>query len=553
MLNRLRSIRVISLIFIGLFLVGCSAAQGSSPQPNFLSQKVSAPDCSYGGEIKSIEAVDEYTVQFTLCTPDSAFPAKIASPIFAIQDSEYLSQMHGDSELISKAPNGTGSYVLKEWRPDNTIVLTPSETYWGVPAVTQRIEFRWEPDQNRRFSEYDFTQIEGMDFPSIVMTKPFTYLSYIYNNPNLKMVPHSPLNLYYIGFNNRFSPFDNPEVRKAFAIALDREKLIDITFPGGTELAQQLIPTMITPGRSLELKWHAINPDEARNMLEKISFNFDQEITLAFINAPMQTLYSPAALASEIKNQLEAIGVKIVLKPLAQSEFEQSLQDGNEMFFINWYMADYQDGVAFFEKPFISQASYFGNAYSDLQQGILQVRSEGSPINQQTVFDRLNQTVLDEVPLIPIGHSPDLTVFRSSLKNVASNAYFENLEDVVSDKKVIRYIADTVPLSLWPTDEENYATFRVTRLLYDTLLSPGFGDVDFEPLLAESWTSNADLTEWTFLLRYNVQFSNGSSFDANDVVSSFTALWDASDPNHKGRTGEFAIFHRLFGNMINEN
>ncbi len=108
------------------------------------------------------------------------------------------------------------------------------------------------------------------------------------------------------------------------------------------------------------------------------------------------------------------------------------------------------------------------------------------------------------------------------------------------------------PGSLWPADEDDYATFRITRLLYDTLLVPGFGGEKFQPLLAENWESNADLTEWTFHLRYNVQFSNGSQFDANDVVASFAAIWDASDPNHKGRTGEFSMFKRLFGSLIND-
>ena len=39
---------------------------------------VAAPDCEYGGEFKSIEAVDEFTVKVTLCVPDPAFPSKIA-------------------------------------------------------------------------------------------------------------------------------------------------------------------------------------------------------------------------------------------------------------------------------------------------------------------------------------------------------------------------------------------------------------------------------------------------------------------------------------------
>ena len=75
--------------------------------PNFEPMVVSAESCDYGGEFKSIEAVDEYTVKFTLCAPDPAFPSKVAFSVFAIQDKEYLDANSGDSVKMSEAPNGT--------------------------------------------------------------------------------------------------------------------------------------------------------------------------------------------------------------------------------------------------------------------------------------------------------------------------------------------------------------------------------------------------------------------------------------------------------------
>ena len=542
---------ILTLVFM---VSGCSSVVPST-EANvvYRTQAVRANNCNYGGEIKAVEAVDEYTVRFQLCTPDSALPAKLAAPIFAIQDSEYLAEMGGDSARISAAPNGTGPYILKEWLPETAAVLTPSATYWGMPPASPKVEFRWQPDQSRRFSDYDFTAIEGMDFPSVVMTKPFTYLQYTYANKDLKVVNHDPLNLYYLGFNNALPPFDNVKVRQAFSLALNREKLLDLSFPGGTELAQQIIPTSVNPGRSRDLRWLATDTDKAQTLLTEAGFNLDQEITIAFPNAPMQSLYSPAALAAEVRAQLLEIGVEITMKPMDPVEFEKSISEGKEMFFIYWFMVDYQDGSAFFEKPFVAQAGNFGAPYTDLQKMIDDVRDTSDASEKQVIFDRLNQAVLDQVPLIPLGHSPNLTVFRSTLQNISSNAFYENLEDIVSDKNIIRFVGATVPLSLWPADEDDYATFRITRLMYDTLLAPGFGGQDFEPLLAERWSSNEDLTEWTFELRYNVQFADGSQLDANDVVASFAAIWDASSPNHKGRSGEFLMFKRLFGKMLNSD
>jgi len=398
----------------------------------------------------------------------------------------------------------------------------------------------------------DFTAIEGMDFPSIVMTKPFSYLTYTYANPDLKVVSHDPLNLYYLGFNNTIPPFDNVKVRQAFAYVLDQAVLLDLSFPTGTELANQLVPSSIYPGHSAELKWYSINLEQATALLNEAGFDFTQEIPIAYQNSPMQTLYSPNTLAMAVRDQLAEVGVKVVLEPMDTSVFEKNVEDGLEGFFIHWFMVDYLDGNAFFDKPFISEAKKFGLPYQDLQAYVAQVRSTASTVQQQAIYDQMNRTIIAQVPLIPLGHSPNLTVFRSTLQNISSNAFYENLEKIVSDKGTIRFIGPSEPGSLWPADEDDYTTFRTTRLLYDTLLTPGFGGEKFQPLLAESWESNTDLTEWTFHLRYNVQFSNGSQFDANDVVASFAAIWDASNPNHKGRTGEFAMFKRLFGSLIND-
>ena len=540
-----------------ILVMSISACTTQSTQTTLIDpynpMAVRAANCNYGGEIRSVQAVDEYTVRFTLCYPDSAFPAKVAAPIFAIQDSDYLKATGGDSLAISAAPNGTGPYILREWRAGTDVTLVTSPTYWGVPPATPKIEFRWQPDQSRRFSDVDFSSVEGMDFPSVVMTKPFSYLTYTYANPDLKVVAHDPLNLYYLGFNNSLAPFNNVQIRQAFAYALDQAVLLDLSFPSGTELANQLVPSSISPGRSADLNWYSTDLEKATALLNEAGFDFTQEITIAYQNSPMQTLYSPNTLAIAVRDQMAEIGVKVVLKPLDITAFEKSIAEGQEMFFIHWYMVDYVDGNAFFDKPFISEAVKFGEPYTDLQQLISEVRGIAGNDQKQAIFDRMNQIVVDQVPLIPLGHSPNLTVFRSTLRNISSNAFYENMEEINSDKDTIRFVGPSEPLSLWPADEDNFATFRITRLLYDTLLSPGFGGEKYQPLLAENWESNKDLTEWTFNLRYNVQFSDGSQFDANDVVASFAAIWDASDPNHKGRNGEFAMFKRLFGNLLHDN
>lgn len=65
--------------------------------------------------------------------------------------------------------------------------------------------------------------------------------------------------------------------------------------------------------------------------------------------------------------------------------------------------------------------------------------------------------------------------------------------------------------------------YMITELLYSNLTRLKV-DMSIEPDLAESWTANDALTEWTFKLRAGVKFHDGSAFTADDVVATFKAI-----------------------------
>jgi len=77
------------------------------------------------------------------------------------------------------------------------------------------------------------------------------------------------------------------------------------------------------------------------------------------------------------------------------------------------------------------------------------------------------------------------------------------------------------------------------------------GGTAVQPSLAESYEANDELTVWTFHLRQGVKFHDGSTLDANDVVTSLVLQWDAAHPLHKGNTGAFSYWSGLFGPYLN--
>ena len=109
----------------------------------------------------------------------------------------------------------------------------------------------------------------------------------------------------------------------------------------------------------------------------------------------------------------------------------------------------------------------------------------------------------------------------------------------------------TKPQSLYCADETEADTWRACAQITESLLGFKVGSAEVAPALAERYEPNEDLTEWTFHLRKNVKFHDGSVFDASDVVTSWAVQWDAKNPLHRGRSGAFDYFLWFFDAFLN--
>ena len=113
------------------------------------------------------------------------------------------------------------------------------------------------------------------------------------------------------------------------------------------------------------------------------------------------------------------------------------------------------------------------------------------------------------------------------------------------------YVQNAEPISLYCPDESDGETFTACAQVFEGLLGFKIGTSEVTPRLAESFEGNADATEWTFKLRPEVKFHNGATLEAGDVLASLGAMWDAKNPNHKGRTGTFEDRTAYFGPFLN--
>ncbi len=570
---------LLSLLLIVVFsLVGCAGAQPAAPAPTKAPAaapteapapapteapaaapteapapaptEATAPqamDCAYGGLLKSIDAVDDQTVKFTLCQPDVAFPSKAAFTAFNIYPSEYLEKTKGSGDILDK-PIGTGPYKLDSWKKGDSVTLKAFDGYWGEKAKTKTLVFRWSPEAAQRLVELQNGAVDGIDNPS-----PDDFAT-IEGDSALKLYPREGLNIFYISFNNTAKPFDNEKVRQAIAIGIDRKRIVDNFYPAGSTVADYFTPCAI-PGGCEGTKWPEFDVKKAKALLAEAGYpnGFDTEI--AFRDVVRGYLPQPRVVAEDLQAQLKELGINAKITVMESTAFLDAAKLGElkGITMLGWG-ADYPDQTNFLDYHFGSGASkQFGDGFPDLQDILKQAAAQADPAERLKLYAKANDLLVQHAPMVPIAHGNSATVFKAGVKGAhaapLTNEKFAVMELPGQDTLV--WMQNGEPGSAFCADEEDGEAFRLCEQVQESLLAYEVGGTKVEPALAESYESNKDLTEWTFHLRKGVKFHDGSDLDAKDVLTSFEAQWDAKSPMHVGRMGTFTYFSALFGAFKN--
>jgi ABC-type transport system substrate-binding protein len=262
-------------------------------------------------------------------------------------------------------------------------------------------------------------------------------------------------------------------------------------------------------------------------------------------------MFNPAVVARKIQVDLMAAGFKVNLLSLPGDEFRTAVDSGKLAFYLDEVDADIADPSNFYDRLFLARERFLGDPDGDIQAAVRKASTTADSSSRKVYYDTANKLIYQKAAIVPIAHASNATIFRDIVDNVSVGPTAENFPDMSTLPGSMTFIQTFEPKSLNPGDEVNRDDMRIARLLYDTLVINEPGGTAIQPSLAESWSTNTEMTDWTFNLRYDVRFTDGKVLDANDVVATFDALWNASSINHEGRTGEFTLFKRLFGGFIN--
>jgi peptide/nickel transport system substrate-binding protein len=510
-----------------------------------------ATSCDYGGEVQSITAVDAQTVTFQLCYPDPAFPSKVAFSSLAILPSEYIESTGGGGDLVS-SPIGTGPYMLQEWNLGDSVVLSAYDGYWGDKAIEPTMIFRWNSEATARLTELQAGQVDGIDNPA-----PGDF-AVIEGDSNLALYPREGLNVFYFGINNTVAPFDNVKVRQAISYAIDRQRIVDNFYPGGSSVADQFMPTTIF-GYTGEVEQLPYDPDMARQLLEEAAaedgFTLPIETTLSYRDVVRGYLPQPGVVAQDIQAQLAEVGINVTIDVQESGTFLDNAAQGNLSLHLLGWGADYPDATNFLDYHFGTGSSdQFGDKFTEVTEPLTAAARLADPDERYPFYIEANTAIRDLVPMVPIAHGGSAVAYKASIigahASPLGNEQFSQMEDPDDDNMI--FMQNAEPPGLYCGDETDGEALRVCEQITEPLLGYEKGGTAVVAGLADTWEASEDLQTWTFHLREGVTFHDGSALDANDVVLSFGMQWDFASPYHVGRSGEFTYWQGYFGALLNQ-
>lgn len=347
--------------------------------------------------IEGLTAPDDHTVQVRIDAPKPYFLYKLTFPTAFIVDRK---NVESGVEWY-RQPNGTGPYRLHEWKRFELIAYEANPDFYLGPPSLPYVVVQLYSGVGIRLYESDEIDITGI---SSYDADRFQEVSEPLHNQLLTGVN---LCTGYITFDTTRPPFDDLNVRKAFSMAFDRQKYIDVVFNGHALPANGLYPPGL-PGFNLALKGLPYDPVKARHLLAISKYGGPEELPpIVFTDAGIGTSID-ADIAALAEMWEQNLGVTITIENLEPNYFLDQINSGyhGQLIYGGW-CADYPDPENFADVLFHSGSTQNSGGYSNAELDALleAARIEQDVTERIAMYQQAEQIIVDDAAALFTTHS----------------------------------------------------------------------------------------------------------------------------------------------------
>ncbi len=347
----------------------------------------------------AFELVDDYTLVMHLEVPNSLAMKALTLQNIVPVNPELLTPYMTDDDPFGRAwlsvnEAGSGPFLLEDWVPASTVVLSRFDDYWKGPAALEKVIIKIIPSVADRILALEAGEVD------MIMDVPPRDIARLEANPEIKMISAPSRKMVILGLSEDVSPFDNVKVRQAIAYAVPYDTILEQVYKGYARPNRSGFNAPGTPTYTEEYWVYETDLDKARELLEEAGYPNGFATTLA-VKAGIE---EDEEAAVWIKANLEQIGITVNVesKPLAAWLTEARAHTlpmyiSTHAFWLNDPLYGYYFGVRTGGGP--NYANYSNQEVDEL----IAEYFPSTDIEARTAASRrIQEIVAEELPVIPL-------------------------------------------------------------------------------------------------------------------------------------------------------
>jgi ABC-type transport system substrate-binding protein len=359
--------------------------------------------------IEGVEVIDDHTLQVRIESPVSYFLAKLTYPVAWVVDRYNVVlpnwQLH---------PNGTGPFRHLQHLEEEIFILERNPWYYNEPPRIDYVVYLMYAGYTQRL--YETGEVDYAGLTRDQLDRASDPGDGLFGS----IFSETSLCTYYVTFNTKLPPFDDLNVRRAFVLAVDRERYVEAITNNEAVVGRGLLPPGM-PGYSDEIVLPNYDPEGARELLAASPY-YDGSQDPPPITWTLPTsggYYSPAA-AFLVDTWEEVLGVTILVEGIDWESYNDQIDAGLYGQLLNeGWCADYPDPENFLDVLFHSGSAqnhaYYQNMAFDAL--IATARAEPDIERRLETYREAEQLLVDDAPLLILHHSaPSYGVWKPYVK-----------------------------------------------------------------------------------------------------------------------------------------
>ena len=362
-----------------------------------------------------VEALDDFTLQVQLRGPIPFLP-EITKHYTWYPVPRHIILKHGKINTAYSSPwtkpgniVSNGPFQLKEWRTNHTLEVERNPHYWDSETVKLN-GIRYLPISNY----YTETRMFGDEQLHVTYTVPSELIPFAKDKFSQNLRQEDYVGVRFLRSNIRREPFNNPKVRKAFAMAIEQQAICEKILQGGQKPASGIVPPF---GEYNPPNLIHYDPEKARKLLAdsgyKAASSFP-DITILTTDSDSGRREAESLQAMWSKN----LGINVRIIQRKWTTYLQKQYDADFDLCVGGWIGDYLDPTTFLEMWTQGNGNNNTGWSSKKFEALLRKAENTAEVSTRMATLAEAETILlEDTPVMPIYWYTTNYLIRPEVKN----------------------------------------------------------------------------------------------------------------------------------------